>query len=404
MPQWKTLVASAMVVSALWGCGGDGDNHSTSPVSDAPVTPPTGDTPPAEPPPPMKMPYAGTLSFGDSVVITLDAPSAGHAQVRFADSAFGLGGTIFGTYTLADGVYHIGDFAADSDDLPPSALIAGLSDIALTLRVKSDVLSGEITGVPNLLATGAGKLAGSVSASLAGTVQPTLESLAGTYNFVAPQAAFDKRTGKQLAPLDFSWGIAHVDASGNVKLCFSGDAVDCATPTPATLVPSGDRTKFPNAFDLTSASVYFGGRVFVNRDGGLRFDLKSSDAATLVTGTWILTPVKALASGDLDGSWSCSHATTVSDGASVVMDGTLTRDVLTIAGGKLTAASSGTPFPITLNSLFGLFAFEGLATAGDPSAVPDTELSVLLPSGSDALSWAHLTASAATVNTCQRNP
>jgi hypothetical protein len=393
MHQWKHVVGSIVIGIALAGCGGGDSAPTPEPAPPAPVAPE-----PPPPPPPIPMTYSGTMSFGDTISITKDAPSGDRLKIRFVDSAFGLSGTLVGDYTPVDGYITVSNLAADSADPPPAALTAQLAGITFTFRLSGGQLSGEVAGLPNLLGASTDKLAGDISTSLVTIDPPTLSSLAGTYNVVMQFTMWDKSTGKPVTPPAAAPARVQIDTDGNAKLCTGADVVTCATSQAATLTLA-DQTRFPGAFDLTSASPYFKGRVFVTAHGGLRFDMNSSDDKMVATGTWVIEPVKALVAGDLDGVWSCARANWVADGAGVVMDGSLLRETLTIGGGKVAATGAGKTVPLMMNDFNGQ-VMEGFAIAADIPADPAAPVDpatyghIFMKSGPDSLAWLPVTPAA----------
>ena len=133
---------------------------------------------------PAAVTYMGVVSFGDTVAITLDAPGAGKLKIRFADSAFGLSGTLIGDYALNAGVYTVSNLVVDGADPPPAFVSAVLSTITATFTVSGTTLTGEIGGLSKQLG---GKLSGHVTASSVSTAV-SAASLAGTHKFLRPQA------------------------------------------------------------------------------------------------------------------------------------------------------------------------------------------------------------------------
>ncbi|MNM54119.1 hypothetical protein D3C81_652310 [compost metagenome] len=402
MLKWKYLIGALVVGAALAGCGG-GDGQ-------APVQTETPAAP-AEPPPPLPIKYSGTLSFGDTIALTVDAPSRGRVTLSFVDSAFGLRGTVIGNYTSTDGNYTVSGLEADSADPPPATLTARLAGIGLTFRQGVDGLFGEISGVPNLLGTSTGLLAGDIAANVAPLTAPALSSLAGGYNVLMNFGIYDQATGKPLVgPVSTAAGM-RFDTEGNVELCTDADLVTCVTPQLGKLTLA-DQTRFPGAYDLVmNGGGYFRGRLFVNPTGGLRFDMNYAEAGSVATGTWTIQPATALVAGELDGTWACSRANRVMDGAAAVMDGTLVRDTLTIADGKLTTASKALTLPLMLNAFQGGMTLNGVALAingdpdadpDDPAAAPPTFGQILLKTGADSLAWLNLTDSSVFQGTCRR--
>jgi len=400
---WRYLLGTLVIGAALAGCGGsDGQAPTQTETPVAPTTPPA--------PAPVK--YSGTMSFGDTIAITMDAPSAGKLKLSFVDSAFGLRGTVVGSYTSVGGNITVSGLEADSADPPPAALIAKLTGIGLSFRLSANGIFGEISGVPNLLGTSTGLLAGNISASVVTIDPPALSSLAGAYNAHINFGIFDTATGKPLLGPGSSTGTLRLDTNGILQLCSSADPVTCATPQLGKLTLA-DQTRFPGAFDMVmDGAGYFRGRIFVTTNGGLRFDMNYSESGAVATGTWTIQPAKALAAGELDGTWACSRANRSLHGGVLVMDGTLVRDTLTIGDGKVTTASKALTLPLLLNTVQGGVTLNGVALAlngdlvvgpaVDPAAVPSTYGHSFLKTGTDSLAWLNLTDGSIHDGICRR--
>lgn len=405
MLKWKYLMGALVVGASLAGCGGgDGQAPVQTETPAAPAEPPA-------PPPPAPVKYSGTLSFGDTIALTMDAPAPGKLKLSFVDSAFGLRGTVIGSYARTGSNYSVSGLEADSADPPPANLIAKLAGIGLSFRLGTDGIVGEISGVPNLLGTSTGLLAGDISASTVTIDPPALSSLAGTYNVLVNFGIYDQATGKpQVGPVT-SPASMRFDTDGNVQLCTSVDIATCATPQLGKLTLA-DQTRFPGAYDLVmNGGGYFRGRVFVNPNAGMRFDMNYAEAGVVATGTWTIQPARALVAGELDGTWACSYANRVADGATAVLDGTLARETLTVAGGKITLASRALTLPLLLNKFQDGATLNGLAIAtdgdldaepGDPAAVPPTFAHIFLKTGADSLGWLNLSPSSIVQGTCRR--
>lgn len=400
MLKWKYLFGALVIGTALAGCGG-GDGQ-------IPVQTET----PAAPAAPSPIKYSGTLSFGDTIALTIDAPASGKLKLSFVDSAFGLRGTLIGVYARTGENFSVSGFEADSADPPPSALIAKLAGLGLSFRLGMDGLVGEISGVPSLLGTSTSMLAGDLSASAVTTDMPPLSSLAGTYNVLMNFGIYDQGTGKpQLGPVSTPASM-RFDAEGNVQLCTSVDIATCATPQLGRLTLA-DQTRFPGAYDLVmNGGGYFRGRLFVNPNAGMRFDMNYAESGVVATGTWTIQRARVLLADELNGTWACSYANRVFDGATAVLDGTLARETLTIAGGKLTIASKALTLPLLLNKFQDGVTLNGVAIAadgdldaepGDPAAaVPPTFAHVFLKTGADSLAWLNLSVGSVVQGTCRR--
>ncbi|PLP99535.1 hypothetical protein [Cupriavidus pauculus] len=405
MQKWKYLFGALVIGAALGGCGG-GD----SPVApaEAPATPAAPTVTPSN--------YAGTISFGDTILITMNAPSADNVKLTFVDSAFGLNGTIIGTLSApaVDGSFIVSNLVPDSANPTPAKLTDKLAGVKLTLRLGDDGLTGEISGLPNLLGTGvgAGALAGSIAAGKVGTAPVALSSLAGVYNALTVFSAYDEITGKSMSPVSASVATLRLDGDGMVRLCTGEDVATCPTPQLGKLTLA-DQTRFPGAYDLVMESTYFRGRLIPVPNGGLRFDMVYHDApsSTMFTGTWTLQPVKALAASELDGQWTCSRTNVAIGGDGFpVSDGTLVTEQLVIGGSKLTAQKEAVTLPLIVNENAGI-KLDGwavamnaeLGAAPDPAAPPPVlHLHALLKTGSNAASWLTIANGLPVAGTCRR--
>ena len=319
------------------GTGGTGDNGGGGSVTPAAVT------------------YLGAISFGDTIAITLDAPSAGKLKIRFADSAFGLSGTLIGNYTKSGSVYTVANLAEDSADPPPAFVSALLGSITATFTVSGTTLTGEISGLPKL--SGTGKLSGHISASSLST-PATSASLAGTYSLITTQSTYYATSGNLQTQYGFG-GQMRVNADGSVRMC-QGDYSDtCGGSRPAlgTLLPA-DQTRYPGAYELTINGV-LQGRVFTLPAGGaqtlyLDLNLRNNEGEK-VTGTAIFRPAQTLAGAQVAGRWTCSQPAVsyqrpTGIGMSVGLDGVMQASTYTISvHGDITDVATGTSTTLLMN-------------------------------------------------------
>ncbi len=404
MLKWKYLMGALVVGAALAGCGGDGQAPVQTETPAAPAEPPA-------PPPPAPVKYSGTLSFGDTIALTMDAPAPGKLKLSFVDSAFGLRGTVIGSYARTGSNYSVSGLEADSADPPPANLIAKLAGIGLSFRLGTDGIVGEISGVPNLLGTSTGLLAGDISASTVTIDPPALSSLAGTYNVLVNFGIYDQATGKpQVGPVT-SPASMRFDTDGNVQLCTSVDIATCATPQLGKLTLA-DQTRFPGAYDLVmNGGGYFRGRVFVNPNAGMRFDMNYAEAGVVATGTWTIQPARALVAGELDGTWACSYANRVADGATASAgrhtgagdaDRRRWQDHPRQQGAHAAAAAEQVPGRCHAERPGDRHRWRPGCRAGRPGRRAPTFAHIFLKTGADSLGWLNLSPSSIVQGTCRR--
>lgn len=278
--------------------------------------------------------YRGTLSFGGSIVITLDRPAAGKVTIRFEDSPFGLTGAIVGSLSAPPGrsVQSVKGLAADGSNPPPDALIAALPDIELRFGVDNGALRGDIEGVPNIALAQAGEAGGASrtrhpgSARLAGLIHavntrsaPALASLVGTYNYMVEAARYPSGSpaplpGTQLVQV----GQLRIDDDGMLTTCPNQEhAVGCkpvraGDATMGAQLRPADQTRHPGQFEVVDEGVVIG-RLFVQDDGG-KWNLRMLQQQLVASGqvrigTWVMQAVTSpMRGGQLDGDWACREA------------------------------------------------------------------------------------------------
>ena len=366
--------------------GGSGNGGAVTPVTPAAVT------------------YMGVVSFGDTVAITLDAPGAGKLKIRFADSAFGLSGTLIGDYALNAGVYTVSNLVVDSADPPPAFVSAVLSTITATFTVSGTTLTGEIGGLPKQL--GGGKLSGHVTASSVSTAA-SAASLAGTYTFLRTQSTYYASSGN-LQTQAAMGGQMRVNADGTVRMCQTETYSDTCSAFPALLgtLALADQTRYPGAYQLTLGGKLWG-RVFPLLDNGvptLYLDHNTADTqGNPMTGTGVFHPGQSLTAGQFAGSWTCSepgaaYAAVSGLGIRAALDGSIVTETLTIdTNGVVTSAKHGTSTPLLpnlTNNLLGIGYSAASMVPGTMTAIwtlpapsTDTRTQVFLPVNANTMAY-----------------
>lgn len=409
----KQCLGGLAISMALAACGGgDGGNGSGDAGTGSPATPVAPVTPTA-------VTYTGVISFGDTIAVTLDAPAAGQVKIRFADSTFGLGGTLIGTYSMSAGqfgyvpaaaaaagagagVYTVSGLMPDRADPPPITIPpAALVPIQATFAVSGATLTGEISGLPNLLGTGGGNLAGHINASSTPVLAPR-SSLAGTYAFMITLATYSADTGHLMFDAQYAGGgQMRLRPDGTMRMCLGGKYSDtCPSAWQGFLVPA-DQTRFPGAYEFNVGGEVYG-RVFAAQVGGVQTLYLDRNVTNIsgnkMTGTLVFRPLQTLANQQMDGSWACSQpgVTTVTEAGTgntiPVLDGTLRTAKLTIAGADIRNETTGDVSSLALNygellssgsalmtQLDGMMAADWpvAPTVGNPS--PGTRPQVFLP-------------------------
>jgi len=349
------------------GGGGGGGSGGAGPVTPAAVT------------------YTGVIAFGDTIAITLDAPAAGQLKIRFADSTFGLSGTLVGDYTKSGATYTAGNLAADSADPPPAFITDALAGITATFAVSGTTLTGEIGGLPKAL--GGGKLSGHVTASSVSTTT-SLASLAGLYTFMRTQSTYVTTSGN----LQVQYGMVgqtRIDADGTVRMCQFGLYDACSLMTTGTLALA-DQTRYPGAYDLTMAGKRWG-RVFpVQADGvqTLQFDHNQLDSGgNQITGSGVWRAVQTLTAAQVAGTWTCAQpgvaaAQVTGIGLRYTLDGSIQTETLTISGaGAVSSGTSGQTVSLTLNSANNLLGSSPMPAALPGAMSADWSVPAPLPTG-----------------------
>lgn len=318
--RWATLPVCLM----LWGCPeADKTANGTAAGGQAPTSVTTS----AQAASAATTTYRGTLSFGGTIAITLDEPTAGMATIRFDDSPFGISGSIVGKVTtrLLDGRRVVSGLKADGANPPPDALVDAIQDVSLAFTAADGLLVGDIEGLPNVAMKAAvpprrtgghpgnPSLAGTIHAT--GTVAlPAVASIAGTYSYVAESSQYKPGAViPELGTQSAEAGQLRIDADGNIVTCpgqpFQSQckSLRAGEPVQVLRLRTADQTRYPGMFDVMAGDVPFGKLFLQERNGERllfmtqRFDLPSH--RTL--GTWVVRSTAPLAPGKLNGNWSC---------------------------------------------------------------------------------------------------
>ncbi len=315
--------------------------------------------------------YIGTVSFGDTISVQIDAPSKGQITTTFINSQFGLAGKLVGNYTLTNGSYVVTSFQASGT--VPALLAAGASAVGMQFTVSSDssnhgVLSGQLSNVPNVSAgSGSQALSGQIAASNNGVT--TVAALAGTYSFIKLSGDYTS-AGVPVGSQDADSGQMLINTDGTFRACpsaaYSANCMDDADPSVAdtgTIAIDPDQTTYPGAFDVTLNGKSFG-RLFASTSGAqttLMLDQAGTNSeGTFRTGAWVFQTAQALTSGAYDGSWLCSEPDTTDNNQ---MLGDIVANRVTIAGTTLTPANpNAAPLTLNLNTTFNVAASSSTPT------------------------------------------
>jgi hypothetical protein len=354
----KTLVCIG-VCAVLSACGG-GSNSASNPVQLQPLS--------------AQQTYIGTVSFGDTISVQIDAPSAGKVTVNFVNSQFGLAGQLVGTYNtpVTGGNYVVNTGFAALGSVPP-ALSAAANGVGLQFSIVTDgnnnsTLSGQITNVPNVAANNGKFLSGQIAATNNGV--KTLAALAGTYSFIKLSGNYSA-DGVPQGDQDVDSGQIKINADGSFRACpsaaYSDICTDDQNPNTAdtgTITIDPNQTSFPGGFDMTMNGASMG-RLFVsttNSQNTLMLDQAGTNSGgTFRTGSWVLQTTQALTSPTYNGTWSCAEPDT-SDSNELL--GTITPKIVTIAGTSLTPSAAPSPMTLNYNS-----TFNAASSSGSPQYV-----------------------------------
>lgn len=356
------------VCAVLTACGGGGDNSGAAANSGGGAGATTGTsgttggvtgTPATAQPLAAQQTYIGSVSFGDTISVQIDAPAKGQVTTTFVSSKFGLSGKLVGSYTVINGNYVVSGFQASG--AVPAALSAGANAVGMQFTVTADasnhgVLAGQLNNVPNV-AAGSGLLAGQVTASNNGVT--TVAALAGTYSFIKLSGDYSSN-GVPVGSQDVDSGQLRINADGSLRACLSAPYSDsCMDDENPNVADTGkisvdpDQTTYPGAFDMTINGAPYG-RMFVSTSGGnttIMLDQASTNSGgTVRTGAWVLQTTAALTSGSYDGTWVCSEPNT-NDNDQLL--GNIIASTVTISGTTLTpSGASASPMTLNLNSTF----------------------------------------------------
>jgi hypothetical protein len=348
----KKTLACIGVCAVLSACGGGGSSNSGTPAAQS-SSAGTGGAQQAQPLAAQQT-YIGTVGFGDTISVQIDAPAKGQVTTTFIDSQFGLAGKLVGNYTVTNGNYVVSGFQASGT--VPAALSAGANAVGMQFSIVADssnkgTLTGQLSNVPNVTA-GSGLLSGQVTASNNGVT--TVAGLAGTYSFIKLSGDYTSN-GVPVGSQDADSGQLQINTDGSFRACpsqaYSATCMDDSNPSVAdtgTIAVDPDQTDYPGAFDMTLNGASFG-RLFVSTAGGantLMVDQAGTNSSgTFRTGSMVLQSTQALTSGAYDGTWACSEPNTNDNGQLL---GNINVVTATIAGTTLTPSGSGSS-PLTLN-------------------------------------------------------
>ncbi|WP_322009402.1 hypothetical protein [Paraburkholderia sp. J12] len=359
-----TAMLAAGLAVALAACGGGSGNTSSN--AGPPAASGSGNAAPLS----AAQSYVGTVSFGDTVRIDIDQPSAGQLTLTFLDSQFGLAGTLVGPYKASGNTYAAGTLSAGTG--APAALSTAAAGIQLTLQIATDashhgIMTGTLQNVPNLKANDGSHLQGQVQASNNGVT--TVAALAGTYSFVKLSGNYTAG-GVPQGSQDAEAGQIKINADGTMRFCSGQPWSDSCTnydqdtgtssPTTGTIAVDPNQTLYPGAFDIVLNGSPLG-RAFVSTSNGrtsLFVDQAGTNSdGTFRTGSWVLTTSTALAAGAADGTWTCSEPG-VADNSNQ-LTGTTQVSTERFAGTQLTPLNAngsidGTqqPVPLFYNQTF----------------------------------------------------
>jgi hypothetical protein len=351
------LVATVGILGiALTACGGGGSNNSGAASQSSTGSGSGSQTAQQAQPLGAQQTYIGTVSFGDTISVQIDAPSKGQVTTTFINSQFGLAGKLVGSYTLTNGNYVVSDFQASGT--VPAALSAGANAMGLQFTIAADssnhgILNGQLSNVPNVTAgSGSQTLSGQVAASNNGVT--TVAGLAGTYSFIKLSGDYTS-AGVPVGSQDADSGQFQINADGSFRACpSSAYTASCMDDSNANVADTGtitvdpDQTTYPGAFDVTMNGSSFG-RLFVSTSAGkntLILDQAGLNSdGTFRTGSLVFQTAQPLTSGAYDGTWLCSEPNTTDKNQLL---GDIISKSVAIAGATLTPSGQGAA-PMTLN-------------------------------------------------------
>lgn len=377
------LAGLAGVTSLLLAaCGGGGDGLTTAPST--PDTPAVALQPLAG-----GSTYLGTLSVGDTVAITLDG-TAKKVSVRFAESRFGLAGTIASAYTdLGNGTLEARAFSAVDGSGVPAALAAKLSGLTLRFTSEGSLVHGSFGGLPNPRDGYATTLQGQLSASNRGAAR--LADVAGVYSFVKQWASYSA-SGAVLEAPAVEFGQLKIAADGSARAClYQAYSDTCSGGVVGKVASESDQTRFPGALSFTFNGKLIG-RAYVAAESGattlLVDEYEAGSNGSYTTGAWVLRSSAAAQSATaLDGEWLCAEPEISAQGRPT---GRSLRHYVSIGGGLLQTDTEDTDIALTANAvpvpssanvasgLNGLFAGQWKPTSGSK-----TPARALLPVGAN---------------------
>lgn len=402
----------AAALTLLTACGGGSD---ADPVPDLTAQPAPA---PAPAPAASLIPlsggseYLGTLSFGDTVGLSLDTANQ-RITLRFIDSRFGLQGAVASSYSMqADGQMLAAQFQPLAGSALPAALDQQLAALSLRFAITQDLVSGQLSGVPNLKSSSKVPLQGQLTASNRGMAQ--LGTLAGTYNFVQQQAGYNAQGELVRAP-SVAFGQLRIQADGSLRACPSQAYGDrCSNGITGAVTADADQQNYPGALAVHIGGQRIGRAMVRARSGATTLMLDAYEAGsngTYTTGSWTLqSAANTLPATALDGEWLCNHPELTAQGQAT---GRSLRHYVSIGNGLLQTDMIDTDIALTANAApatgsapqataNGLFA-------GQWQGSPPSSARVLLPVADDTLYYVGNNGNASTpradiAGQCQRLP
>ena len=235
--------------------------------------------------------------------------SAKQITLRFVDSRFGLTGAIVSSFNAdANGQLLAQSFQPVAGTSLPTGLASQLAGISLRFASETGLISGSISGLPNLRDNTGALLQGLVTASNQGAAQ--ISTLAGSYNYLRQEAVYSA-SGKA-GPAVTSAGQLSIANDGSVRVCPAQAASsNCANALTGHVTVEADQVSYPGALALELNGQRMG-RIMVAKLSGstaMSVDAYSTAAGgSFNSGSWTLQSANAaLPATALDGEWLCSQ-------------------------------------------------------------------------------------------------
>lgn len=282
--------------------------------------------------------------------------------------------------------------------------------MTLRFRVETGLISGSLSGLPNLLDTTADPLQGTITASNQGVAQ--ISALAGTYNYLRQEAAYSF-AGKPGA-VNATAGQISIASDGTLRACPAQLASDnCSNAMTGRVSVESDQATYPGALAIELGGQRIGRAVVGKLSGStvISVDVYSAASGGFNSGSWTLqTAGAALPSTALDGEWLCSHPETTSTaGDTPSVTGRSMRHYVSIGAGLWQTDTIDTDLQITANAAAASGATaNGLFSAQWASSNSSSATRTMLPLSANTFFYVgSSTPSADTGNTsglCQRLP